>query len=158
MDFLGEIAELLARMDTDAEPVTAPIQPRRRGRPATKPEWKRPIGQLSPRQLARNDLIDTAYHCDEIVARTRADSLNSGRSARAIQGRMVATNSDRARRISNIALILKDPQNSVWARHPNCKIAITLHGQETFSGINLDTLRKDIAKAKKQNWHATHSD
>jgi hypothetical protein len=159
MDLLDEIDELLQLAPGECAPVAVPTtKTRRRGRPVTTPEWERPIRDMSPRQLARNGLIEVAQNYDAIVARTRADSLNSGRQMQIVQSRISAEKNERALRIVNIAQILKDPANDGWAWHPNCKVALRLAERDAFSKVSTDTLRKDIAKAKKLNWHAIHSD
>jgi hypothetical protein len=148
MDFLDEIEELLrSPLLAEASEPVIPLK-KKRGRPATVPAWARPIREMSPRQLARNDLIEVAQNYTAIVARTRADSLNAGRKERSKQAKSAMASSARSQRVDQIASILKDPRNTVWAGHPNSKLAARLCEHREFASVTSDTLRKDIAKAK----------
>ncbi len=149
MNLLDEIERLLRR--PLEVPVKAPppaLEARKRGRPVTTKEWERPIREMSSRQLIRNDLVEVAQNYPAEVARTRVESLDSGRTKRTILARQAATKSARAARIGEILRILWLPESAEWAGHPNSKLAFRLSGYEQFAGLNPDTLRKDIAEAK----------
>jgi hypothetical protein len=104
---------------------------------------------MSPRQLARNDLIETAFNFEAAVPMGRANSLNLGRVERSKAAHVASTLNDRALRVEAIVLVLIDPTNSAWASHPNSKLALRLSERKEFASVNSETLRKDIAKAKK---------
>lgn len=153
MDLLDEIEELFRRLDAENSAVQPPTEftrKRKRGRPITTLEWERPIRDMSPRQLGRNDLIETAYCWDAVVSKMRADSLNLGRAERSKSARLASTKNDRARRVDAIVLILNNPSNSAWANHPSSKLALRLGKKAEFLRVKSETLRKDIAKAKKK--------
>jgi hypothetical protein len=149
VDLLDAIDELLRRTLAENAPLPAPIEyKRKRGRPVTTPELMRPIRDMSPRQLARNDLIETAFNFHAVVAKGRADSLNLGRTERSKAARTSSTTNERADRVKAIASILGNPTNSAWASHPNSKLALRDEFKK-FAAVNSETLRKGIAKAKK---------
>jgi hypothetical protein len=135
-----------------------PVKSGKRGRPRKEGPSSILISEISPRQLSREDLVEVAQNWNAVVAHVRSDRLNSARPIRAALARISSAANDRAHRVAMIASILKNPINSSWSRHPNSKLAMRIGGLKEFLAVTPDTLRKDIAKAKKLNWHATHSD
>jgi hypothetical protein len=127
-----------------------PYKKTSRGRPAKFGIRETSPSQLSPRMLAQCDLVDVAQDWSEIVSHVRSLSLCKARTS--ATPKVAAM--DRAKRIAIISEWLKAPENARRSTHPNCKIALHITGLRCFANVKLDTLRKDIAKAKKQIWHA----
>jgi hypothetical protein len=160
-DLLNDLEHLLAvGSDTpDAAGSSSTAQnrltellPGRRGRPRTRTVLDMPIREMSPRQLAREDLIDTAMNWAWTVATARVKSLNSGRGARANMAINSRPSRVRADRIERIAALLSggSPRMDTMSAR---SIATFLMRKPEFSGFGVELLRKDVAAAKKRVRH-----
>ena len=147
-DLLKDLEELLARgaLDTIA-PLPVSIALVRRGRPRVTPRHERPIRDMSPKELARYDLIETAQDWDSIVARGRAENITTCAAVVTRANTVTRPSQDRAKRIKLVARMLSESANRTLRGLSNSNIAGRI--QASFPGIARDTLRKDIASAKK---------
>jgi hypothetical protein len=147
-DILDEIAAMLASLKPETiAPQQPPTQPLRRGRPRVTPIHERPIRFMSPRELARNDLIETAQNWDLIVAQKRVESISSATAVTRRANTLTRPSRNRASRIQSLVRLLSDPINSSLRSLTDSNIAGRI--ATSFPGVNNDTLRKDIAKARK---------
>lgn len=147
MAFLADLEELVRLPEPVPGNAVSEPQQRGRGRPATIPEWERPVRTMSPRQLARNDLIETAQNWSAIVARKHAECITATEAIRQRGETVTRPSADRAERVRAIAGMLTGPNNSALNRLSDSNIAARI--EATFPDVNRDTLRKDVAKARK---------
>ena len=106
---------------------------------------------MSPRELARNDLIEEAYHWDETLKQERSERLKVQRPARARKPsahQKIATQkrTDRldavVREFTKLRPTIQDGSALMAASR--------LKRLTIFQDVELDTLRKDIARIKKE--------
>ena len=140
MELLGRWKEFVSVQLPPAGPTTG-----RRGRPRRLAVAS--ISDISPRQLARNDLIEVAQNWEAVVQLQRAESLNDARPTRAIRARESLPSQERARRIQAIAAMLRGPTRTAWQGWSAARIGGQIAA--SFPDVKPETLRKDIAKAKK---------
>jgi hypothetical protein len=149
--FMAEIEALLRSVadnsqgDGTAQQLVEP--PRRRGRPSTIPIGERPIRELSPRQLARTGQIEDAQNWDQDLAKSRAARI-VGRSVVAARAAVLTDPSYvRRHRILQLASYLQSTDGGRFFHLSASNLAGRLASQ--YPEVNRETLRKDIAKAKK---------
>ena len=120
---------------------------RKRGRPGSATPKVRQMRDMSPRELARNDLIDRAYSWDSIKASERAERLNLQRFTRVrspSQHQRDAVQT-RAERLTNI----DDALSGISSKKSAASAALIMKNRGLFVEVEMDTLRKDIALLRK---------
>lgn len=120
---------------------------RKRGRPRLATPKGREMRDMSPRELARNDLIDRAYNWNSVKASERAERLNLQRFSRTRSPSRYQRDAvqSRAERLANIDNAL----SGISSKKSAASAALILKNRGLFVEIKTDTLRKDIALLRK---------
>jgi hypothetical protein len=117
----------------------------RKGRPRKAPAAPPVISEMSVRQLVRGDMVDVARNWDAIVTRVHVADLDEGRPTRAAVARQLEPSVQRAARILSVAEALKDGRLGALSSR---SAARALSKRPEFSGVSVETLRKDIQSTK----------